>query len=106
MAALAFTQPVSGTVWTTGQDAVIQWDAGGVPASPPAILTIDLLYGPPAALTSLGHLAACPAAAGTVTVNVPAALVSGTEYCLRGTTTVTGPAQFYSDPFTVRNPDA
>ena len=103
---LAFTQPVSRTVWTTGQKAVIQWDAGGVPASPPVILTIDLLYGPPTALTSLGHLAACPATTGTVTVNVPTALAPGTEYCLRGTTTVNGLAQFYSDPFAVRNPDA
>jgi len=95
-AQISFTQPVAGTVWNSGSQAVIQWQGANGAALNNYPLTIELLYGPSSGIISLGTLAIVKSSAGTATVNVYNKLINGSQYSLRANRT------FYSDTFSIQ----
>jgi len=92
-----FTQPLNTTVWQTGQTVVIQWQAAtSQPLSNNPVI-VNLMYGPANTLTLIGPLGWAEASAGTLSVQLPNTLISGTNY------SVVIQPNSYSDQFTINN---
>ena len=95
-AAVQFTQPTAGTLWSAGKEVLITWTSKNDPPSS-AAFNIELVYGSTNSVQSAGVLVRAPAESHLqVRIILPDTVPAGNTYALRA-------GSNYSPTFTIEN---